>query len=202
MTPKDYLCSAKSNAKVDAVLWVIVAVLGGVWAFFALDNGQTAWRQIVRAECDARSFSPWLGGVLGAVAVAVAPVGELGDRLPWAVVPVVLDFGSLPYLGLCLFGPAWNHARLRSLAFSRDVAARNRFGQTPLHGAALLNLPDRCRELITLGADVQAHDRWGQTPLDRATTALSNEAAEVIAAAAGVEYQPLPQKTGRTRRCT
>ena len=178
----------------DVALWVIVVALGAVWALFALDNGRIAWRQIIRGDDDGRPFSPLVGGVIGGIAVAVAPVGGLADRLPWAVVPAVLDFGTLPYIGLCLVGPAWENARLRSLAFRGDVVARNRFGETPLHAAALLNLPGRCRELIALGADVRAQDRWGQTPLDRATIALSDEAAEVIAAAAGVEYRPLPRR--------
>jgi len=179
---------------VDVGLWVIVVALGAVWVLFALDNGRTAWRQIIRGEDDGRPFSPLVGGVIGGIAVAVAPVGGLAERLPWAVVPAFLDFGTMPYIGLCLVGPVWENARLRSLAFRDDVAARNRFGQTPLHAAALLNLPGRCRELIALGADVRAQDRWGQTPLDRATIALSDKAAEVIGAATGVEYRALPRR--------
>jgi hypothetical protein len=179
---------------VEVGLWVFVVALGVVWVLCALDNGRTAWRQIICGEDDGRPFSPLIGGLVGGIAVAVAPVGGLAERLPWVIVPAVLDFGSLPYIGLCLVGPAWANTRLRSLAYRRDVVARNRFGQSPLHASALLNLPDRCRELIALGADVLARDRWGQTPLDRATIALSDEAARVIAAAAGVEYRPLPRK--------
>ena len=175
-------------------LWVVAAALGAVWALFAVDNGRTAWRQIIQGEDDGRPFSPLVGGLVGSVAVALAPVGGLPERLPWALVPAVLDFGSLPYLGMCLIGPVLESAALRSLAFRGNVMARNRFDQTPLHAAALLNLPGRCRELIALNADVQARDRWGQTPLDRATMAQSDEAAEVIAEAAGVEYRPLPRR--------
>ena len=176
----------------ETARWMFVVALSCVWAFYSLDNGRIAWRQIV-GDDDGRPFSPLLGGLVGGAAVFLAPVSGLADRIPWVLVPVVIDFGSLPYLILCLVGPKWTNVSLRSLASRQDVTTRNRFGQTPLHAAALLNQPTRCRELIELGADICARDRWGQTPLDRATLALSDEAAQVIADAAGIAYKPLPR---------
>ena len=79
----------------------------------------------------------------------------------------------------------------------QDVKARDRDRMTPLHCAAIRNMADRCEELIEMGADIQAVNRWGATPLDCAKFALSDDAGRAIARAAGVDYEPLPQRSSR-----
>ena len=114
----------------------------------------------------------------------ILPLGDVQSRLPFCALPLLLDFGAIPYLLMFLLGPSVGHAITRRFALSNDVHARNRFEQTPLHCAAVLNMSDRCRELIDMGADVHATDMWGVTPLGRAERAHAHDAERVIEEAA------------------
>ena len=50
-----------------------------------------------------------------------------------------------------------------------DVNARDNWGQTPLHIAAMIGREDAAKLLIANGADIDAKDNYGYTPLHEAT---------------------------------
>ena len=57
--------------------------------------------------------------------------------------------------------------KVRELATSRNIEARDALGRTPLHVAAMFGLEDMVKILLERGADVNARDQWGVTPLYR-----------------------------------
>jgi hypothetical protein len=93
----------RGGSRMGLVQWVVASALAGLWLLLALYNGQLAWQQFVRRRDDGRGLAPVFGGLFGAGAVMLAPVGTAQDRIVFAWLPVVLDFGCLPYLLLCLF---------------------------------------------------------------------------------------------------
>jgi len=83
----------------DLPAWIFASLCLIGFLLFAGYNGFIAWRQFVLSE-PAPSFGPVIGGCLGVGAILAAPLGAWTDRLPYVLIPLVLDFGSLPYLAL------------------------------------------------------------------------------------------------------
>lgn len=77
--------------------WIAVLIAAGFFVVFASYNAWVAWTAHVAPE-HARSNAPFLGGIAGLGAVLAMPIGSVGDRLPWSLIPLVLDAGCPPYL--------------------------------------------------------------------------------------------------------
>ncbi len=92
----------------DLPAWIFASLCLAVFLLFAGRNGSIAWCQFVLSE-PARSFGPVVGGCLGVGAILATPLGAWTDRLPYVLIPLVLDFGTLPYLALF----AWDCLRNR-----------------------------------------------------------------------------------------
>lgn len=75
------------------MLLALSIVLALLSAAIIIDN----WRRAIRGAIGlpSGSWSPLLGGVLGAAAIALWPRHDIGS---WWWVPLVIDFGSLPGL--------------------------------------------------------------------------------------------------------
>ncbi len=83
----------------DLPAWIFASLCLIGFLLFAAYNGFIAWCRFVLSE-PARSFGPVVGGCLGVGAILAAPLGAWTDRLPYVLIPLVLDFGALPYLAL------------------------------------------------------------------------------------------------------
>jgi uncharacterized protein len=79
------------------------------------------------------------------------------------------------------------------LAKGGDVRAKDRYGSTPLHGAAERGRVDTVRALVTRGADSSARDSRGKTPLHYCTSPAAGKV--LLAAGASVNAR---DKEGRT----
>lgn len=77
--------------------WIAALIAAGLFAAFAGYNARIAWLVHVARDW-APSYAPVFGGVAGLGAVLAVPLGSLGDRLPYGLIPLVLDVGCLPYL--------------------------------------------------------------------------------------------------------
>ena len=77
--------------------WIAALIAAGFFVVFASYNAWVAWETHV-ARGYARSHAPFIGGIAGLGAVLAMPLGSVGDRLPWSLIPLVLDAGCLPYL--------------------------------------------------------------------------------------------------------
>jgi ankyrin repeat protein len=82
------------------------------------------------------------------------------------------------------------------LAAGADVMARNEYGYTPLHYAALYGTPAIIQALLAAGADVMARNELGWTPLHRA--AVSGTPASVQALLAAGADGKAKNKEGKT----
>lgn len=85
------------------VQWIFFLGFSAMFCVGALFNGSIAWRQWIMKEPDGPSFAPLLPGIVGVVAVLAAPFGELSDRLSYLWIPLVVDFGSIPYFLAVVF---------------------------------------------------------------------------------------------------
>ncbi len=83
----------------DLSAWIFASLCLIGFLLFAAYNGFIAWCQFVSSE-PAPPFGPVVGGCLGVGAILAAPLGAWTDRLPYVLIPLVLDFGALPYLAL------------------------------------------------------------------------------------------------------
>ncbi len=83
----------------DLPAWIFASLCLIGFMLYACYNGLIAWCQFVLSE-SARSYAPVIGGCLGVGAILAAPLGAWTDRLPYVLIPLVLDFGALPYLAL------------------------------------------------------------------------------------------------------
>lgn len=90
---------------VEVVRWTIAGLLGGLSAYVASCNAIILWLQH-RRRGRAPSVGPLVGGLSGVLAVLVMPVGALGERAPYAVIPLVLDAGCLFYVALVVVSAA------------------------------------------------------------------------------------------------
>jgi hypothetical protein len=91
--------------------WVFIGVLGVAALSIAAGNWQLLYHKALAARRGgevARSFIPFLGGVFGVGVLAMLPM-----EIPaWLyVVPLLADFGSLPYLAAGLFAVAVQRCR-------------------------------------------------------------------------------------------
>jgi ankyrin repeat protein len=66
------------------------------------------------------------------------------------------------------------------LAAGTDVNAKNKYGFTPLHDAAMNNRKEVVELLIDKGADVNAKMEDGDTPLDWAIEINRTETADLL----------------------
>ncbi|MCA8915905.1 MAG: hypothetical protein KDB90_10880 [Planctomycetes bacterium] len=77
-----------------AVRWTVAGLLAALFVLLALGNGSIAFRAFVLKQ-KAPSWIPLIGGVAGAIAFIVVPIGGLWM---WAWIPLLLDWGSIPGL--------------------------------------------------------------------------------------------------------
>lgn len=82
--------------------WIAALVLAGFFVVFAFYNSLVVWETYVVPGYP-RSYAPFVGGIAGLGAVLAMPLGSLSDRLPWSLIPLVLDAGCLPYLAAILW---------------------------------------------------------------------------------------------------
>ena len=82
--------------------WIAAFIAAGFFFVFAGYNAWVAWTAHVAPEY-ARSYAPIFGGIAGLGAVLAMPLGSIGDRWPWSLIPLVLDAGCLPYLATFLW---------------------------------------------------------------------------------------------------
>ena len=61
-----------------------------------------------------------------------------------------------------------------------DISATDKFGATPLHGAAMSNDLEMAKALVKKGANLSAKTQDGQTPLDFAKKKNSTEVAAYL----------------------
>ena len=59
-----------------------------------------------------------------------------------------------------------------------DVNEKDKYGDTPLHIAAVRSSRETVIQLIEKGADVNSRTKWGRTPLAEAASVGSGEIAE------------------------
>ncbi len=83
----------------DFPAWFFASLCLIGFLLFASYNGFIAWCQFV-LSAPSPSFAPVFGGCLGVGAILAAPLGVWTDRLPYVLIPLVLDFGALPYVAL------------------------------------------------------------------------------------------------------
>jgi ankyrin repeat protein len=74
------------------------------------------------------------------------------------------------------------NAQTQPISLPQDINAKNQFGDTPLHSAALRGQKDLVESLIARGADINAKDSLGQTPLHIAAISGHKEVAEMLIA--------------------
>ena len=79
------------------VQWVLFLAASALFLVGAVFNGMIGWRTWIRDESDGPSVAPLLFGLVGIVAVLLAPFGELSDRWAWIWLPLLLDYGTGPY---------------------------------------------------------------------------------------------------------
>jgi ankyrin repeat protein len=66
------------------------------------------------------------------------------------------------------------------LAAGAEIMARDKYGQTPLHGAASFGTPANIQALVAAGADVMARTKIGRTPLHEAAQFGTPEAIQAL----------------------
>jgi len=80
-----------------------------------------------------------------------------------------------------------------------NAPAKDEYGGTPLHWAAVLGRVEMARQLINAGANVNAMDENGYTPLDATTLEQFSESksrlaiAELLRASGGESKQPVKE---------
>jgi tetratricopeptide (TPR) repeat protein len=79
-------------------------------------------------------------------------------------------------------GSAGSNAYPRTSTKSKDINAKDEFGRTPLHNAAIQGRMKLAEELIGEGADVNSRDNGGYTPLHGAAGFGRKEVAEMLIA--------------------
>lgn len=80
-----------------APAWIAALIAAAFFVVFAGYNAWIAWQVYVARE-HAPSFGLFFGGIAGLGAVLAMPLGSVSDRLPYSLIPLVLDAGCLPYL--------------------------------------------------------------------------------------------------------
>ncbi len=88
----------------DLPAWIFASLCLIGFLLFAAYNGFIAWCQFV-LSAPASSFAPLAGGCLGVGAVLAAPLGSWSDRLPYVLIPLVLDSARCR-ISRCLRGTA------------------------------------------------------------------------------------------------
>ena len=79
--------------------WTAALISGGIFCIVAGYNAWIAWQRFV-VRTPAPSLAPFIGGIAGLGAVIAMPVADLSVRLPYGLIPLVLDAGCLPYLAV------------------------------------------------------------------------------------------------------
>ena len=83
----------------DLPAWIFASSCLIGFLLFAGYNGFIAWSNFV-LSASTPSYAPVIGGCLGVGAVLALPLGAWTDRVPYVAIPLMLDFGTLPYLAL------------------------------------------------------------------------------------------------------
>lgn len=78
--------------------WVAVVVLGALALALAAVNAWVVARGGFTRRWIGRSVAPVLGGVSGALALVLAPVGDFDERAGMAWLPLVADLGCAAFL--------------------------------------------------------------------------------------------------------
>ena len=79
----------------EFVQWLLAAACSIIAGWILVLNWTVFWRSKIKGVV-APSWIPLLGGVLGSIALLVAPL-PAARHLAWA--PLLLDWGSLPGIG-------------------------------------------------------------------------------------------------------
>lgn len=74
----------------EVIRWIIAGLLAMAYLVIAVFN----WSTVLRRSVEGPSPAPLLGGALGVAAVGVCPL-EGSNRYIW--VPLLVDYGSIPY---------------------------------------------------------------------------------------------------------
>lgn len=77
-------------------MWTMVALFAAFFAWSAVANVYFVYLQLRNPH--APSVSPFVGGILGAIAVLVAPIATPEQRAIYALLPLLLDVGCVPFL--------------------------------------------------------------------------------------------------------
>lgn len=99
-----------------ALQWVGASLLA---AFFLLLSTFNLWCWFLQAKRPDRghvSVAPLLGGVAGALALLITPLGTLEERAVWIWIPLVADVGCVPVvlLAIVVLPVQWFRERRKS----------------------------------------------------------------------------------------
>jgi hypothetical protein len=83
--------------------WIACGVTGILFLLLAAFNAWSMVAQRTKPGQPHVSPAPLVGGIIGLVAVLIAPVGSIGHRLPFAAMPLFLDLGCGLYFGAFVF---------------------------------------------------------------------------------------------------
>lgn len=114
----------------DLPAWIFTLLCLAGFLMFAGFNNWIAWGQFCAREWRP-SYAPLAGGACGVGAVLAAPLGAWFDRLPYAVLPLLLDFGSLPYLALFLWVMIKRRGPERVYTLAEYRAKRDEHNRSP-----------------------------------------------------------------------
>ena len=87
--------------------WVAVVVLGALAVALAAINAWVVARGGFTRRWIGRSVAPVLGGLSGALALVLAPVGDLDERAGVVWLPLVADLGCAAFLVRSALGALW-----------------------------------------------------------------------------------------------
>jgi hypothetical protein len=139
-------------------------VLAAFFVAGATFNHMVLWRALVSRR-HGPSVIPFLPGVAGALALWVTPLPSLR---PYAWVPLVVDYGCLPYLAGCslyLGLDAWRHSRFNLVARYVAKVGDHRTATLSLYRKDFVLEQDIRRSPSEYGVThIGTVGAWGETP--------------------------------------
>ncbi len=82
---------------IDIIRWLIAVPLLVIWLFVAFINVRILIRNLHSSLNEGPAPVTIVGGVIGSLGLIILPYMELGDRLLYLWVPLLLDLGSAPF---------------------------------------------------------------------------------------------------------
>ena len=83
---------------IEIIRWGIAIVLGAIFISLGTFNWWAGWRELIGRSPNGVSVAPMIGGLCGLVGIAIVPIDSITTRLAFAWIPLVLDYGTIPYL--------------------------------------------------------------------------------------------------------